>query len=96
MYATEQKSDVQEHLARRLDYLWTLLRLKNPKGRGLSAKRSQNWDRYVEWIWKHRVERLAPEDIAEKWPSPITEGFSMTPRAVQKGIDLATRSLGAI
>ena len=87
---------MQRRLSDTFNALWDNLKLKSPKSTGKTPARSRDWDRYIEWLWRHRVVEESIEDIAEAYPSPKGDGWDMTERAVGDGVKLAISTLGGI
>jgi hypothetical protein len=93
MFTSDLKGDVAKRLGRVFDALWRELRIPNPKGTARSTRRSEDWDRYLSWLWQHRIDGK-PIDQIQGVESRTLPDEVLSERAVRDGIALASRTLG--
>lgn len=93
MFTSDLKGDVAARLGRVFDALWRQLGIQNPKGTARSSRRGEDWDRYLSWLWQHRIEGKPVERI-DGTESRTTPDEVLSERAIREGIALATRALG--
>lgn len=91
---TDLKRDVDARAQAILDALWNKVELRKPKSTGRTETRSANWDRYLGWLWQHRVDGVQLVDLETEVGERDAEGFVSLP-AMSTGISRALAVLGS-